>query len=375
MKHSKSAGGVKCPIVQFGTSRFLQAHADLMIDEAMQSGQACGPIVVVQSSGDPARAARLSALAAPNGYPVHIRGLDKGQVVNQTQQVRSVQRTLSTATDWDELVAILCREAEYILSNTGDRGFDPKPADAMSVFDQEMSYPAKLQLLLRARYDANQTPLTIMPMELIVQNGKVLQARVMELAGADQAYRDWLTRDVIWANSLVDRIVSEPIEPAGAVAEPYALWAIENAPGLVPPCEHPSIQMVDDLDAIEALKLFILNLGHTWLVDTHSKLKEAPSTVAGFLDDPAVLAELRDVYDTEVLPTFDAAGIGEEARTYVETTIERYRNPFLDHKLEDIAQNHSAKVERRIGGFLNWAEGNGDRSEKPRLRAMIEGQL
>ena len=375
MTPNNPTSDARTPIIQFGTSRFLQAHADLMIDEAHRAGQVCGPITVVQSSGDPARAARLAALTAPEGYPVRIRGLDRGQVVDRTQQVCSVRRTLSTGTDWARLVTIIRNEAEYILSNTGDRAFDPQLADTATAFEQSMSYPAKLQLLLRARFDANAAPLTVMPMELVVRNGDVLKSRVLELAGDDSVYRDWLVSDVTWVNSLVDRIVSEPIEPAGAVAEPYALWAIEDADGLVPPCRHPAIRIVDDLDAIAALKLFILNLGHTWLVDRWSQMEDAPSTVSGLLDIQAVLDDLRDVYAAEVMPAFDAADMGPDAHVYVDTTIERYRNPFLDHKLNDIAQNHAAKVERRIAGFMAWAASMGDQSEKPRLRAMIEQEL
>ena len=48
------------PILQFGTSRFLQAHVDLFLSE----GEAVlGPVTVVQSSGDAGRAGRLAALA------------------------------------------------------------------------------------------------------------------------------------------------------------------------------------------------------------------------------------------------------------------------------------------------------------------------
>ena len=37
-------------IVQFGTSRFLQAHADLFVHEARAAGQAIGPITVVKTT-------------------------------------------------------------------------------------------------------------------------------------------------------------------------------------------------------------------------------------------------------------------------------------------------------------------------------------
>ncbi len=55
------------PILQFGTSRFLQAHADLFIGEALERGEALGRITVVQTTGAPERAGRLAALAAPGG--------------------------------------------------------------------------------------------------------------------------------------------------------------------------------------------------------------------------------------------------------------------------------------------------------------------
>ncbi|WP_233416699.1 mannitol dehydrogenase family protein [Halovulum marinum] len=359
------------PVVQFGTSRFLQAHVDLFIDEALARGRAAGPVTVVQSSGDPARAARLAALADPAGYPVRIRGRENGAEVDRQQMVRSVRRTLSTATDWPQLVRIVCDQARYLISNTGDAGYDPRPADAADSFDQAMSFPAKLQLLLRARHDAGARPLTVMPAELIPANGARLKARVLELAAlAPAAYRDWLRDRVIWANSLVDRIVSEPLHPAGAVAEPYALWAIEAQPGLVPPCEHPCVQLVDDLERAEALKLFILNLGHSWLVSRWQATPGAPALVRQFLDDPAVLAELQHLYRAEVLPAFAAAGLGAAAEDYIATTLDRIRNPFLDHRLADIAENHAEKVRRRVGGLLDWAQKKGDATPRPRLAAL-----
>ena len=67
------------PIVQFGTSRFLQAHADLFFSE----GTPPRALTVVQSSGDPARAARLGALAAEGGFPVRIRGRQAGRVIDE----------------------------------------------------------------------------------------------------------------------------------------------------------------------------------------------------------------------------------------------------------------------------------------------------
>ena len=73
------------PILQFGTSRFLLAHVDLFISEALAAGdggQALGGITIVQSTGSPASRTRVQALASGEGYPVRIRGLEDGQVVD-----------------------------------------------------------------------------------------------------------------------------------------------------------------------------------------------------------------------------------------------------------------------------------------------------
>lgn len=359
------------PILQFGTSRFLQAHADLFLSQAMEDGQDVGPITVVQSTGDPARAKRLGALVG--SYPVRIEGLKDGQRQQETIAVKSVARTLSTACDWVQIVRTFVNEAQIVLSNTGDTGFAPNARDTDLQFDQAMSYPAKLTHLLRLRFAAGAAPIQIMPMELIADNGAVLKRRVMQLAEQDPAeFRTYLERDVTWVNSLVDRIVSQPLEPAGAVAEPYALWAIEAQPGLILPCDHPSVQIVPSLAEIEALKLFVLNLGHTFLADRWLRAQGADDIlVRNLIQDPIELASLKNVLNNEVRPAFVAAGLEKQFDPYVDTTIERFSNPFLDHRIADISQNHHQKVERRIAAMQDWAKAQGDHSIKPSLTEIV----
>lgn len=344
------------PILQFGTSRFLQAHADLFVSEAMEAGRALGAITVVQTSGDAKRAGRIGALSAPEGFPVIIRGLENGVAVEQTLRVRSVARSLSTAVDWAEVTRIFVEEARVVLSNTGDKGYALVDGDSLDGIPH--SFPMKLLALLKARYEAGGVPLTILPCELISRNGDVLKRLIADLARQHVAapqFDVWLGERVIWGNTLVDRIVSEPIEPAGAIAEPYAIWAIERQPGLTIPCEHPSIKVVDDLTPYERLKLHILNLGHTVLADRW--LKDAgpeAECVKDILADTAIRAELETIYAQEVVPGFRQHGLGDEAEAYVATTLERFLNPTLDHRLRDIAGNHAEKIVRRITGFQDW---------------------
>lgn len=91
--------------------------------------------------------------------------------------------------------------------------------------------------------------------------------------------------------------------------------------------------------------------------------------------NPDWAARLRAVYAEEVLPGFVAAGEGAGIEAYIETTLERFANPYLDHRLADIAQNHAEKLQRRIAAFLAWAKENGDGGAKPRLLAAMEGKI
>ena len=348
---------MKTPFVQFGTSRFLQAHADLFISQALERQTAPGSITVVQTTGSPERAGRLAALTQPGGFPVAIRGLVDGKPVDKLERVTSVSRALSTNEDWDAIRGIVADEAEFLISNTGDTGYD--------VFDDHFqasvpsSFPGKLLMLLKARFDAGGKPLTVLPCELVSRNGEVLKEIVLKLAHgrlADPRFSGWLESQIIWANTLVDRIVSEPIEPAGAVAEPYALWAIEKQPGLKAPCKHECVQMVDDLAPYEKLKLHILNLGHTVLADIWlTERREPGETVRQILGDADVTRRLEEIYGQEVIPAFAAKGLGSQASAYVETTLDRFRNPFLDHRLADIANHHPEKIVRRIAGLRHWS--------------------
>ena len=363
---------MKTTVIQFGTSRFLQAHADLFLSE----GTPARAITVVQTSGDAGRSRRLAALAAEGGYPVRIRGLQDGRIVDETRMVTSVRRCLSGATEWGEVVRVFVEEAEFVLSNTGDAGFLSQPEDGADAYHPAMSFPAKLYHLLAARHAAGAAPLVVMPMELVVDNGAVLKNTVLAIArrqGAAPALVSYIEDRVVWANSLVDRIVSEPIEPAGAVAEPYALWAIETGRGVVAPCVHPAIVMVEDLKQIERLKLHILNLGHTVLIDIWRRQGgEGDPVVRDFIARADVMEELSAVYREEVLPVFAHLGQGEAAERYLTVTLERFANPCLDHRLADIAQNHVQKVERRISAFLDLARRTGYTQPQMRLAAIAD---
>jgi tagaturonate reductase len=89
------------------------------------------------------------------------------------------------------------------------------------------------------------------------------------------------------------------------------------------------------------------------------------------MTDAAMWNELGEVYEGEVLPVFAALGMAAEARAYRDTAIDRFSNPFLDHRLSDIYVNHEAKKQRRFGGLIALAEASGLHARQPRLSAAL----
>ncbi|ADX45574.1 Tagaturonate reductase [Paracidovorax avenae ATCC 19860] len=369
------------PILQFGTSRFLQAHVDLFVSEAAHAGQALGGITVVQTTGNPQSSARTAALARAEGYEVIVRGLVKGTPFEQRKRSTSVREALDTATGWQAVRERVRGPVQVIVSNTGDSGWALSDQDGPQLLARgspaPQSFPAKLAVLLHDRWISQpQAPLTVLPCELVSRNGDRLRDLVVSIArswNSPQGPIDWLQTHVVWGNSLVDRIVSEALEPVGAVAEPYALWAIERQPRLQLPCRHGAIVVTDDLARFERLKLFLLNLGHTVLADLwlRQDARDEGMTVQQAMNSPGMRDPLEAVWTQEVLPLFDALGEGDMARSYLDDLRDRLLNPFLQHRLADIAQNHEQKKARRIRPVVEMGGTQCPPIAQPLLRGVL----
>ncbi|WP_456269115.1 mannitol dehydrogenase [Kushneria sp. AK178] len=346
-------------ILQFGTSRFLLAHVDAFVSASLAAGHTQKRVVVVQSSPRPAGREKAYALMRQPIYPLRIRGRREGQEVDETHQIDALAGCLIADEQWATLEALFVGHITHVVSNTADRGYEVPEGDS-PVEALPRSFPCRLLKLLRARFEAGGAGVTLMPCELISDNGQVLRRLMLDLAAehyGDDAFTDWLETRCAWVDTLVDRIVSEAIEPVGAVAEPYALWAVRRTPGLEMPCQHPDVHLVDEVEPFEKQKLHILNLSHTFLVHRWQSLAlvDEITFVREAIDDPRLRAPLEALLE-EVMPLLSRAWPALDPAAYCATTLERFENPFLDHRLSDIADNHEAKCQRRVMPLLALAE-------------------
>lgn len=347
-------------IIQFGTGRFLLAHVDALVSDSLNRGASDARILVVQTSPRDEGKRKARALAAARRYSVRIRGRHDGETIDREQIVDSVADCAIADEQWEAITRHVVEHARILVSNTADNGFEI--GDDSSLNPIPTSYPGKLTQLLRARFEAGKDGLTILPCELIEDNAARLRDLVMGMARQEARDRDdteafigWLGAHCVWASTLVDRIVSAPLEPLGAIAEPYALWAIKREPGMAIPCIHPDVEVVDDLAPQALLKLHVLNLAHTYLVHRWQRAGEPVEFVREAMATETLITPLREVLDAEVLPALATRLPLATLERYRDVTLERFANPFLDHRLADIAQNHAAKLERRLAPVIEMA--------------------
>src|ERR1700749_2177606 len=90
------------PTLQFGASRFLQAHVDLFVSEALPRGEAMGRIAVVQTTSSKESRRRLEAFAAAKPYLVRVKGLAGGKIVDESVEVTSIGAGLDATSQWED---------------------------------------------------------------------------------------------------------------------------------------------------------------------------------------------------------------------------------------------------------------------------------
>lgn len=338
-------------ILQFGSGRFLRGFADLFIQHGNAAGQNVGRVVIVQSTGD----GRADGLNKQDGkYHVVVRGIENGQVVDRVEECHSVSRALHAPTQWAEVLKLATSpELHTVLSNTTEAGFALDPTDGPTDAPPK-SFPAKLLAVLRARYEAGLPPVTVIPCELIEGNAKLLKDIVLNLAVkwglADDTLGKLLRTPFL--HTLVDRIVTgtpadHPLlasDPMLIVAEPFAFWALEDHPDSRFRLQHPAITRTPDVVPYFLRKVRILNAAHTALL-----IKARPrgfAIVRDAVNDPDLGAWLWRLLSEEIVPTLD--GRVDQPLRFAEQTIERFKNPFLEHKFADIALHHESKMRVRL---------------------------
>jgi tagaturonate reductase len=276
--------------------------------------------------------------------------------VDRVEEVHSVSRALAASGQWDDVLAVArSPELRFIISNTAEAGYTLNPADRVTDRPPR-SFPAKLLLILRERFEAGRPGVTVLPCELFEHNADLLLSLLTNLAeswGLSSELTTWMRTECVWPNTLVDRIVSvhttrpHPLIGQDAlltVAEPFAFWAIETKGGGDDLFRHPAIHRAEDIQPFFLRKVRILNAAHTALVT--KAIPRGITTVREAVTYPEIAAWLDRLLFEEIVPALRGRVEGPEE--FARQTLERFRNPFLEHRVADILTYHDAKVKIRL---------------------------
>ncbi|HRK32665.1 MAG TPA: tagaturonate reductase, partial [Tepidisphaeraceae bacterium] len=365
-------------VLQFGEGNFLRGFADWMINRLNAAGKFGGRVVVVQ----PIAQGLAEKLNSQDGlYTLLLRGMHNGSKVDQREIIDCISRALNPYGQWEQVLDV-ARSAELrvIVSNTTEAGItyraEDRPDDAPPA-----SFPGKLTRLLFERYQSlggeSAPGLIILPCELIERNGDALRTAVRQTSvnwSLPQGFLDWTARGNIFANTLVDRIVSGyPKDDAATIAadlgyddgllvagEPFHFWVIEapEACSKELPFDEVGLNVVftDNMTPYRDRKVRILNGAHTMTVPAAFLM--GMNFVGEIMDDPMVRSFMIEGIAQEIIPTLDLPR--PDLQSFAAAVVERFGNPFVKHALLSITLNSSSKFKSRIvPSIKRFAQANG----------------
>ncbi|MEO6330580.1 MAG: altronate oxidoreductase, partial [Ginsengibacter sp.] len=231
------------------------------------------------------------------------------------------------------------------------------------------SFPSKLTAYLWQRYKAfngdGKKGMIILPTELVSNNGHVLKQFVLKHASNNNfpaEFIQWVTNSNHFCNTLVDRIVPGKSEKDDVIngdnniqytdhlhttVEPYLLWAIEGNDMVRQKLSFIQTDnraiVAESIESFKEQKLRILNGSNTSVV--------APAYLAGLntvydtVTDPLFTVFTQQLIDLEILPTI--TGNCPSAPAFAKEVMERFRNPFIQYPLLNVAMQYSGKMNSR----------------------------
>ena len=342
-------------VIQFGEGGFLRGFADWMLQALNEKTDFCGSVVIVQ----PIKDGMCDMLSAQNCVYTHlIRGVEGVD----TTVVDVISRCVKPYEDFDAYLALAEQpEMRFVVSNTTESGIvfsaDDKITDA-----PPKTFPAKVTLLLKKRFDLGLNGFIFLPCELIDRNGDNLRKCILQYAdlwNLGEDFKAWVEEKNVFTNTLVDRINTG--YPRGEdlglgyednlvnTSEFFHLWVIETEYDLDSelPFSKADLNVIitpDKLEMYRTRKVRILNGAHTSLVPY--ALLSGLDTVKSCIDDPTMNEHLRKCIFDEIIPTLDLPE--DELLSYANSVLERFGNPYIKHYLSSIALNSVSKFKVRV---------------------------
>ncbi len=353
-------------VVQFGKGNFLRGFSCWLFDVLNEQTDFNGDIVIVSSHSktlDP-------HLSKQEGlYHVLLKGIEKDRLVEETRLITCVRKEINPHVNFNEYIALSYLPAlQYVVSNTTEAGIYFEERD-LNVNHPSISFPAKLTTFLYHRFvhfgGAMSKGITLLPTELIPENANLLKSivlRYIDFWKMPDSFKTWVLQANTFCNTLVDRIVSGfPTDKANDIheqlgyqdrlvvqAEPFYSWHIEGtkSKGKLLPLTKGNLELsvVSNMEPYRMRKVRMLNGAHMVMVPLG--LLKGLGSVQETIENPQLGPLLEKIIYREIIPTLSLPS--EELNDFAGSVIERFKNPYLNHKLHSISLNGISKFRVRL---------------------------
>ncbi len=367
---------LKIGIVHLGIGAFMRAHMAAATEAAIGAGDLRWGMVGVSLR----QADTRDALAPQDGlYTLAIRDADAQGQPRQRLQVIGAVRSLLVAPENPQAVlnAIAAPDTRIVSLTVTEKGYCHDPATGALRLDHpdivhDLAHPlvarsaiGMLVYGLQLRHARGHSPLTLMSLDNLPANGRVLRAAVLRFAEEiDSTLRIWIEGQCRFPCSMVDRIVPKTtdadretvsaalgcVDAWPVLGEPFFDWAIEDEFAADrPDWTLGGARFVPDAEPFEKLKLRMVNGTHSSLA--YLGAMAGWQTVDKAIGQPALRMHIEALMRDEIEPTLPALP-GLDVAAYRHNLLARYANPALAHRTHQIAMDGSQKLPQRLLGTL-----------------------
>jgi len=345
-------------VIQFGEGGFLRGFVDWILQITNEVSDFNGSVVVVQ----PIEKGMCDMLEAQDCVYTHVmRGLKDGVPTVDKKIIDVISRTVKPYDDWNAYLALAENpDFRFVVSNTTESGIAYSDKDTVALAPA-VTFPAKVTILLKKRFDLGLRGFVFLPCELINKNGETLKKYILQYAdlfGYGEDFKGFVEKENIFCNTLVDRIVTgyprdEKIELGYTdnmlnTSELFLLWVIEgpNSINAELPLDKTGLNIIftNNLERYRTRKVRILNGAHTSMIPY--AMLEGIETVGDCMDDANMSEFVKHCVYDEIIPTLDLPK--EELLDYADNVFERFRNPYIRHLCASISLNSVSKFKVRV---------------------------
>lgn len=352
---------MKNKVIQFGEGNFLRGFVDYFLMGLKSKELYNGSVSIVQ----PLENGMCPIIEKMDcEYNLFLRGIIDGKATENNYFIDIISDCINPYSDFEKYINLAeDPENKIIISNTTEAGIAFEETDKFTDAPAS-SFPGKLTQLMYRRFEKGLDGFIILPCELIDNNGQELKKYVLKYAeiwNLGQDFIEWVEKENQFSSTLVDKIITgypntideekriEDIlgykDPIVVTGELFHQWVIEGDYEDILPLREAGFNVIwtDDVESYKKTKVRILNGLHTSM--TMIGLLAGLSTVRDATKDNDLKRFISQALYEEILPTI---GETKENIGFGEAVMDRFANPYIEHRLDSIALNSVSKYTARV---------------------------